>query len=537
MDIVELILDEENEEMVGIEAVSIVSQPAIEESFVALSSDEIKLAKVDEEKRIVMGAALVPNKMIFRKRNDTMFYVYFSKETIRRASELFFQNGNQSNATLEHEMKANNLTVVESWIVEDKEKDKSAIYNLDLPVGSWVISMKIEDDELWQQIKEGKKYTGFSIEGYFADKAQIKKPDTKAEMAAIEEEEAEYMLSNIKALIKKDGRTKSGKRTELETFSDYPQAVSNNAKRGIDLNKKVNNKCATQVGKIRAQQLANKENISKETLKRMYSFLSRAQEYYDEGDNEACGTISYLLWGGKAGLRWSESKLKELGEISLSSMVVDDNFAIIDDRLAYSTQEKAEEMAKNIGCKGFHVHEFEGKEWYMPCETHELKKYKCPEGYVKDYVKHKCVKKKEKYAEIGPRGGIKKSPKAPKGDTPNPNPKGKGTAKGDASTSRGAKVSKQDEAALQKKADDFNQRYKKKLGYGVTVGQLKSVFQRGLGAFVRSHSPRVTSSKQWAHARVNAYLYLVKNGRPQNKNYTGDFDLLPSKHPKSPKNK
>ena len=152
----------------------------------------------------------------------------------------------------------------------------------------------------------------------------------------------------------------------------------------------------------------------------------------------------------------------------------------------------------------------------MPCETHELKKYKCPKGYVKDYVKHKCVKKKEKYAEIGPRGGIKKSPKAPKGDTPNPNPKGKGTAKGDASTSRGAKVSKQDEAALQKKADDFNQRYKKKLGYGVTVGQLKSVFQRGLGAFVRSHSPRVTSSKQWAHARVNAYLYLVKNGRPQN---------------------
>ena len=113
MDIVELILDEENEDqVVGIEAVSIVSEPAISESFVALSSDEIKLAKVDDEKRIVMGAALVPNRMIFRKRNDTMFYVYFSKETIRRASELFFQNGNQSNATLEHQMKANNLTVI-----------------------------------------------------------------------------------------------------------------------------------------------------------------------------------------------------------------------------------------------------------------------------------------------------------------------------------------------------------------------------------------------------------------------------------------
>lgn len=382
MDIVELILDEENEDqMVGIEAVSIVSQPAIEESFITLSSDEIKLAKVDDEKRIVMGAALVPNKMIFRKRNDTMFYVYFSKETIRRASELFFQNGNQSNATLEHQMKANGLTVVESWIVEDKEKDKSAIYNLDLPVGSWVISMKVEDDELWQQIKEGKKYTGFSIEGFFSDRAQIKKPNLKAEMAAIEEEEAQYMLNNITAIIKKDARTKTGKKMVLESYSDYPNGVANNAKRGIDLNKKVNNKCATDVGKIRAQQLAQKKPISKETIKRMYSYLSRAAEYYDEGDNKACGTISYLLWGGKAGLRWSESKLKELGEINLASMVVDDSFAIIDDRLAYSTQEKAEEMAKNIGCEGFHVHELEDKEWFMPCEEHTQMKKPCEPGY------------------------------------------------------------------------------------------------------------------------------------------------------------
>ena len=382
MDIVELILDEENEDqMVGIEAVSIVSQPAIEESFITLSSDEIKLAKVDDEKRIVMGAALVPNKMIFRKRNDTMFYVYFSKETIRRASELFFQNGNQSNATLEHQMKANGLTVVESWIVEDKEKDKSAIYNLDLPVGSWVISMKVEDDELWQQIKEGKKYTGFSIEGFFSDRAQIKKPNLKAEMAAIEEEEAQYMLNNITAIIKKDARTKTGKKMVLESYSDYPNGVANNAKRGIDLNKKVNNKCATDVGKIRAQQLAQKKPISKETIKRMYSYLSRAAEYYDEGDTKACGTISYLLWGGKAGLRWSESKLKELGEINLASMVVDDNFAIIDDRLAYSTQEKAEEMAKNIGCEGFHVHELEDKEWFMPCEEHTQMKKPCEPGY------------------------------------------------------------------------------------------------------------------------------------------------------------
>ena len=138
-------------------------------------------------------------------------------------------------------------------------------------------------------------------------------------------------------------------------------------------------------------------------------------------------------------------------------------------------------------------------------------------------------------AEVGKRGGIRKSPKAPNSDTPNRNPKGKGTAKGDASTSRGAKVSKKDEATLKKKADDFNKRYKSKLGYGVTVGQLKSVFQRGLGAFNTSHSPKIKSASAWAFARVNAYLYLVKNGRPQNSKYTTDYDLLPKKHPKSSK--
>lgn len=385
MDIIELILDEEGEEMTGIEAVSIVESPAIESDFIALADQEVKLAKIDEEKRIVMGAALIPNKPIFRKRNDQMFYVYFSEDTVRRSSELFFQNGNQSNATLEHQMKANGLTVVESWIKESEEKDKSAIYGLDAPVGSWLISMKITDDKLWGEIKEGKKYKGFSIEGFYTDRAKMKKPDAKSEMAAIEEEEAEYMLSNIKNILSDD-------KVELESYNDYPDAVSNNAKRGRELNEKVNNKCATDIGKIRSADLEAKRNLSVETIKRMYSYLSRAGEYYDEGNNEACGTISYLLWGGKAGLRWSGAKLKELGEIDLASMVVDDNFAIIDDRLAYSSQEKAEEMAKNLGCEGFHVHNFEDKDWFMPCEKHEMKK-PCQAGYEQYGMKMKNGKK------------------------------------------------------------------------------------------------------------------------------------------------
>lgn len=137
------------------------------------------------------------------------------------------------------------------------------------------------------------------------------------------------------------------------------------------------------------------------------------------------------------------------------------------------------------------------------------------------------------YAEIGERGGIKESEKAPKSDTPNPNPKGEGTAKGDASTTRGADVSERVENILKEKSDDFNERYKDKLGYGVNVGMLKSVYQRGVGAYNVSHSPEVKSAEQWALARVNAFLYLVKNGRPENSKYTGDYDLLPKDHPKA----
>ena len=310
MNIIELVLDE-MQEMMGIQAISIVENPAIEEDFVALKTQKVEFATQSEEKRILMGAALIPNKPIYRRSGEEEFYVYFSKDTIRKASELFFQNGNQNKSTLEHEAELQKLSVVESWIVEDTEKDKSRLYGMDMPVGTWMISMKVNNPDIWENYVKTGKVKGFSIEGYFVDKVNF----NKQEMEVLEEQEAELILSQIKAVIKKDGRRKTGKRTELESYSDYPEAVRNNAKRGIELNAEVNNKCATDVGKIRAQQLAQGKPISVETIKRMHSYLSRAEEYYDEGDTKACGTISYLLWGGLAGKRWAESKLKELGQL------------------------------------------------------------------------------------------------------------------------------------------------------------------------------------------------------------------------------
>lgn len=387
MKIVELILDE-NEELNGIEAISIVENPAIEEDFVALKSDEIKLAEVSEEKRILMGALLIPNKPIYRRSGEDEYYIYFSKDTVLKASQMYLMKGNQNNSTLEHQYSLNGLSLVESWIVEDTVHDKSRKYDMEVPVGTWMGTVKVNNEDVWNDYVKTGKVKGFSIEGYFVDKMERPKDATINDLAQIEEEEAKELLSTIRGIIKGDKRTKSGKKMIMESYTDYPSAVKNNAKRGLELNEKVNNKCATQVGKIRATQLAQGKAVSKETIKRMYSYLSRAEEYYNESDTKACGTISYLLWGGLAAKRWSASKLKELGELELASMEINDDYAIIDDRLAYSTKEKAIEMAEDLGCEKYHEHEYEGKIWYMPCEQHNLKK-PCQAGYEQYGMKRK----------------------------------------------------------------------------------------------------------------------------------------------------
>jgi hypothetical protein len=313
MKLIELILDE-SMLLTGIDAISLVEYPAIEEDFIALNSQKREVfAMQNQEKRLLMGAALIPDKPIYRSDGENEYYVYFSKDTIRKAMELFFKNGYQNNATIEHDYDVKGTTIVESWIIEDATMDKSRAYGLDLPVGTWMVSMKIENESIWQRVKGG-EFRGFSIEGYFVDKINL----SKQELEIIEEQEAALMLSQIIAIIKRDGRKKSGKRIEMESFADYPDAVKNNAKRGIELNEKNGNKCATAVGKVKSQQLSQGKPLSIESISRMYSYLSRAETYYDESNTEACGTISFLLWGGLAGKRWAESKLKELGKIELA---------------------------------------------------------------------------------------------------------------------------------------------------------------------------------------------------------------------------
>lgn len=302
MKIIELLIDEE-ELYSGIEAISIVDRPAIQENFIALSEQpKVKLAEVDKEKRILMGAALVPNKNIYRSEGEDEYYIYFSEDTVRKASELFLMRGNQNKSTLEHEASLSGLSVVESWIIEDDVHDKSRKYDMDLPVGTWMVSMKVNNDDVWENYVKTGKVSGFSIEGYFTDKVNM------SELNQITEEEAEDILVEMADYI-------VSKKLKLETYSDYPDSVSNNAKRALEwADENGWGSCGTAVGKRRASQLANKENITISTIKRMYSYLSRhapdlkSSKTYSDG----CGKLMYDSWGGKSALSWSKSKLKQL---------------------------------------------------------------------------------------------------------------------------------------------------------------------------------------------------------------------------------
>jgi hypothetical protein len=307
----------EDEEIDGIHAISLVEEPAIESNFVFFDKEKVHFAAVNDEKRLLMGPILIPDKQILRIDGEGMpYHVFFKPETIKRLSEMYLEKKYTDKSTLEHDKKITGVNLVESWIVESRTKDKSAMYGLSVPVGTWMGTFKVNNDDIWENYVKTGEVKGFSIEGLFGHNlvAATKEKDyLNKEISDLDEQEAILVLSEIRALIKKDSRYKTKKRIEMESYSDYGSSVANNAKRGIELNEKNGNRCATQVGKLRAQQLAQNKPISLETIKRMYSFLSRAETYYDEGDTTACGTISYLLWGGKSALSWSRNKLRELG--------------------------------------------------------------------------------------------------------------------------------------------------------------------------------------------------------------------------------
>jgi hypothetical protein len=189
--IVELVIEDDNQEL-AIDAISLVSAPAIEQDMVFFGKEKnnLTLAKVDKDKRIVVSPALIPNKQIFRydPNTDSEYYVYFSPETVRKASELYLKHNNHHKATYEHSDRVSGVLTVESWIKEG-DQDKSKLFGYDLPNGTWFVKMRIENDDLWSKIKDG-ELKGLSIEGYFTNKfeaMQEKEPTSEEILKALNE--------------------------------------------------------------------------------------------------------------------------------------------------------------------------------------------------------------------------------------------------------------------------------------------------------------------------------------------------------------
>lgn len=153
----------------GTFAISLVKSPAIKSKYIALAEQKTKvvLATTDEDKRLVLGAILIPDQPIYRDIDGEKFYISFDVDTVKESSELYLKNAYQKNATVQHHSVIDGVTLVESWIVEHAEMDKSKFYELEIPVGSWAGTMKIDNDEIWNKYIKTGELQGFSVEGLY----------------------------------------------------------------------------------------------------------------------------------------------------------------------------------------------------------------------------------------------------------------------------------------------------------------------------------------------------------------------------------
>ncbi len=208
----------------GVYALSCVENPAMQDEWIRLKKEELRFSAIDEEKRILLGAALIPNKDILRTNPETgeSFHIFFDEKTIEKTAHDFIKNGFQGNSTVDHEVKLEGVSVVETWIVEDPETDKAKTFGKTYPKGTWVAMMKVYDDKTWQDAKEG-KINGFSIDGLFG----LKQINLKTEEMS-DEKVANSIFEKLKVLFKKDElklgqiKLKDGK-TTLEFEGDSPE--------------------------------------------------------------------------------------------------------------------------------------------------------------------------------------------------------------------------------------------------------------------------------------------------------------------------
>ena len=192
MDIYEIVFDDLNEKEDGVWAMSLVDSPANQTDFILLNDEKPKINfKINnEDKRLVSGVVLIPNQLIYRNPIGSMkepFYMSFNVDVIQRLAFNFLMQDRANNTTLNHDTISNGLKMVESYLTKQENE-----LGLDLPIGSWIMTYFVEDDELWQELKDG-KFNGFSLEAFLP----LIKMDEDEEPVDLTEEEIKEVLNEI----------------------------------------------------------------------------------------------------------------------------------------------------------------------------------------------------------------------------------------------------------------------------------------------------------------------------------------------------
>ena len=224
-------------------AISLVDSPAIEMPFVALKKESEQLVKLaNEEKHLLVGAALVPDKPIYRNQDGEEFYMTFDKDVIRKMAYDYLANDRNNNVTLQHQDATNGVQMVESWIKEG-DNDKSDYYGLQAPIGSWIVTMKVNDPKIWDGVKKG-EFNGFSVESLVSLedfkinklKDNMAKEDIKMETVEI----TDNFWQKLKDIIANALKSQPADEQEAETKAeDAVDEVKGDVEPAMDDTKKV----------------------------------------------------------------------------------------------------------------------------------------------------------------------------------------------------------------------------------------------------------------------------------------------------------
>ncbi len=345
----EILIDDEDE--TGIRYLSIVQDPAIEMKGMYFNDVEVKEFRffASKEQQKIVGPALIPYKKIYRVDEDGEYFVMFTPETIEKMVRKFNSTGSNRRINFDHTNQIIDGYIEQNWIVEDTMYDKSRMYGYELPKKSWFVEVKIDDTNFWNTFVKEDGFFSFSIEGILGQRlvAMATHMDfyidalTEGEIMELYNEfviepksgesEDEFIgrciANEINAGYENDqaaaicyskwnemGSDKKKAKKLAESYTDYPQAASENAKialRWVDENGWGD--CGTAVGKIRANQLANREPISRDTIARMAAF-ARHLQWEDKQLGDGCGKLMLYAWGGREGIEYAQRKLKEIDE-------------------------------------------------------------------------------------------------------------------------------------------------------------------------------------------------------------------------------